>query len=266
MRLATIVAACALVSLTGCNVVLGFGEPTGGADHDLNVTIVESPVSNPAYFGFQVNVSNNGPDNDEGVCVDVFLPPESGFGGGTGTCSPGQGTFTTCCIPALAAFDRAELKLSALLVDGTIAAGVQVPDDPNASNDHATIEMHSRADLETLRLIDGGNSDVVGPGQSQSYTFRVTNLGPGYARSVKVDIATTPGFVAQGFSGINWTCDALTCTLDSLPPGAHAYSLKWTALTPTTAGSTMVTGTVSSPAMDPDLGNNSTNYLQTVTP
>lgn len=243
-----------------CSQLIGIEEP-GTGQNDIGVSLAAAGSASGSSLPFDVVVTNDGPDAALFATVTI-TPPANSQLNASNACQVVPSGPATCPLGRIDPDTASAIRLS-VFGGGRIVASVTTTGDINSANNQATLVLGGTADLHVIGSPDG-ITDTIGAGMLHGYTFLVDNLGPSTARDITLRI-DAPGFTPQSATGAGWTCDATTCSLPSLAPFSKATSLKWTALTPTTAGASSVTGTVSSSTPDDLSGNNSTRFVVTVT-
>ena len=238
---------------------------------DLSISMSGSP--DPLLAGttatFVATVENHGPSTATNVSVTVRLPfnqTSSTCHAPGGSCS-GSGSSWTATFASLPDGSTASASFQvgspASASDGAVfhaSAWVQGDQpDPNKDNDSSAdaVTISNRADLA---ITGKANTKSLKLGQNVTYTFAVTNEGPGAAGSVVVTDALPSGLELVAASSTVGACSGSTtvsCSLGTMDSGAAA-NVTVTARV-TASGGTSVTNTASasSPNFDPTSANNS---------
>ena len=253
---------------------------TTSADLSIVKNDNPDPVTASGTITYTIQVANNGPDTAETVAMKDTLPAgviyvsasgsgwTCGYAAGVVTC--GRTTLVVGSAPDITLVVTAPAGGGTIDNTATVSAATNDPDSGNNSATQRTTVIPpavAHADLEVLKK---GSPSPVSLGQNITYTLRVTNRGPDTAMNV-VLVDTLP----QGVAFINmiwssgWTCGqtagVVTCTRADLPVGA-APDITIVVAAPTQSGTVINTASVHSDTVDPDMGNNTSDYSTLVLP
>lgn len=234
------------------------------------------PVPVNSSLTYTLTVTNNGPNNADGVEISDSLPPSVTFDSATpdqGSCSE-SGGFVACQLGQLASGNSTMIDITVTTggSDQTItntASVVSSLPDPDTSNNTATeqtvvgLEAPERADLS---IVKDDAPDPVVVGNTLTYTLNVSNGGPDTAIAVVVNDTLPDSLTGISATTTTGTCSVsgqtVTCDLGGMAPGAgETISID---ATPTETGTIQNTGTVGSDTNDPDNTNNSDTQQTTV--
>ena len=250
-----------------------------------DLAIEKTGLANPAEGGpdsYTITVSNNGPNNAEGVVVNDTLPGDftathASGGGFTCTVPGGPGGTVVCTRVALATSEGPQVitiegALATHTAADTIVNAVAVSSntaDPNLANNTATVSqlIAPSADVGITKRALASDDETtltgpVEPGGSFDYQLVVTNAGPSSAASVSVTdtlasgitlAETVPGCTPGVGSG-----GTITCTIATLVAGGtHTFNFNVHVAASAADSALTNTASVSSETSDPNLSNNS---------
>ena len=223
-------------------------------------------------------MANAGPSDAASVSVTDTLPAGVTFVSATaaaGSCTNVGNVSVTCTRPALAA------GATAPTITVVVTAPAQAGDVDQHRDGLGPTPTRMPANNTSTAIDDG---DGVGrpvaredrPGHGQwpagrvSYTLVVANAGPSDAANLSVLDTLPAGVTFVSATGTGWVCTnvantSVTCTRPSLATGATAPTITVLVTAPAQAGSLTNSATVSSPTPDPNLGNNTSTAVTTVT-
>jgi uncharacterized repeat protein (TIGR01451 family) len=238
---------------------------------DLTIRKTHSPntVVPGQIFTYFVTVLNVGESPSKGtVTVTETLPPGltiialsgPGWTCSVPTCTRSDALAPTDSYPAI----TVTTKVGANVAPGTVVNSAEVSGggDPNDGNNTATDETTitspaSGADLTVAKAQTGG---VVKPGQSITFTVRVTNVGESPTNgTVTMTEVPPPGLTVTALSGSGWTCIVATQTCirdDELDPGMSYPDITVTASVAPGAVGTIANRVVVSGGEDSNPSNN----------
>jgi uncharacterized repeat protein (TIGR01451 family) len=243
---------------------------------DLSISITDSP--DPATPGvsltYSVEVSNPGSLTAFDVVVTDALPASLSLV--SATASQGSCAGTTLLSCDLGSLNGSSSAFVTIIVtpstQGVVSNTANVTSstpDSDLSNNSATATTTVGPAEADLSISISDSVDPVAEGETYTYRLEVQNLGPSVAADVRVENALPTGVNFVSATGNEWDCNNLSgtvvCTRPSLQAGGAAappISLEVTALI--AGGEISNTASVSSTALDPDLGNNSATETTTV--
>jgi len=234
---------------------------TPAADLAVNsVTGAPNPVNAGQSETWQVVIGNNGPDAASNISVNLTLS-----GGGTVltatapgfTCNTTPPASAQCVNGFIAAAATATITVTATAPN---VAGVWTLNanansaiaDPNPANNSlsGSVNVAASADIGVIKALSG--SAVAGG--NAVYNITVGNNGPSDAANVTVDDTPGAGLTLVSVTGSG--CVGFPCNIALLPNGTNT-TITATYAVASNAGPTVTnTATASSPAADPNLGNN----------
>lgn len=245
--------------------------------------VADAQVGRPAAY--TLTVGNNGPSvSDRTVTVTDDVPagltPTAADGGADWSCTI-TGQLVTCTTSVVAAagetwapitvtVDVLPAAYPSVVNTATVTASPDV-NEPDTSNNTATdpTPVLPLADL-TVEKTHAGD---LAYGRPAAYDVRVTNLGPTPAPGPVTVVDTLPvGMTFAGAAGDGWACTeaggTVTCTYtgDPLAVGASTTLTLDVVVAPAAEGDVVNSVTVSSPAVDPQPGNNTDEDPTTVLP
>jgi len=244
--------------------------PQKRADVAITKSDSPDPVTSGGVLTYNLNVTNNGPDQATSVSVTDSLP--AGVTLLTTTSSQGTCTGTTCNLGTLAnggsVFVSIDVRVDA--ASGTLnnTASVSANEtDPNTGNNSATIDttiaLPTDADLDITK---SDSSDPVLSGDNLTYTLNVTNNGPANATGVSVVDTLPTGVTLVSINASQGSgCTGTNCDLGTLDSGNSA-TITIVVTVNATSGTLSNTGTVSGNEPDPNAANNSATKATTITP
>lgn len=232
---------------------------------DLQVTKSgPAGVTSGQNIVYTVTVKNNGPDPAAGVVVSDPTPAGLTFLTNSGGCT---GAYP-CSLGTLASGQQVVIT-STYSTPGTLSGNVtntatvsSSTGDPNSTNNTSswTTNVGAQADLS----INKSGPATVTPGQNIVYTVSVTNAGPSPATAVTVADNTPIGLAFQSNSGACAT--AYPCSLGTLNAGQTMTITSTYTVPGNYSGATITnTASVSSSVNDPNLTDNSSSKITTVT-
>jgi len=253
------------------------GDPDGGRSSTANTVITTSAdvrvsasgVGVPFVAGdavaWDMVVTNDGPSTARNLTIVDNAPAGvsglnlSGPAGVScaagGPCTlaelaPGAGKAITIHITGTLAADYAGSAIS----NSMSATSTTADPDTLNNTDTATTSVVSSADLS---ITASGPSGTVLAGESGSWTVTVKNNGPSDAHGVVIADPLPTSITGVTVTSTNSPCAAVSCTLDTLAPGAVATLRISGTVDPSYAGATVTaTATVSSATPDNDTANN----------
>jgi uncharacterized repeat protein (TIGR01451 family) len=250
-----------------------------GPETDLQIikTASASSVEAGGQVMYTLVVKNNGPSDATGVTVKDPLPA----GLTLVSAQPSQGTCsgTTCELGSLAAGGSAQILVTANVSKSTSGAvkntatviGDQPDTNPKNNEDGTTVEVlnpppppQPESDLGIVKTVDHG---VAYPGQTLTYTLKVTNHGPDSASNVNV--TDTPSLPLKVLSAkpAQGTCTVgrpITCALGTIADG-KTVTIKVTAKVLRT-GTERNAASVTSDSKDPNPKNNIDGVVSKINP
>jgi uncharacterized repeat protein (TIGR01451 family) len=262
---------------------------------DLSVTKTDSPdpVTAGTDLTYAITVGNAGTSAASNVTLTDVVPTGTTFvsftapadwttttpaAGGTGTVTAITATFAS---GATAAFTLV-VNVNASAPDGsTITNTVTVTSsttDPNTANNSDT-ETTAVGAVAELAVSKTDSPDPVAAGSNISYTLAVFNFGPSDAQNVTMTDALPAGTTFVSWTPpTNWTCTlpavgstgTVTCTIPTIASGFALVPVSPLVVNVNAAlpADTVLTNTmtISSPAPDPNLTNNTFAETTTVGP
>ncbi len=209
------------------------------------IALVPDAVTAGLGATYTITVTNNGPSDAENVVVVDRLPPGvvvTGYqvvdatGAPSGNCDTGTAGSAidklTCGLgllrPGEQEFVTVEIDVDADVLAGTILENdvlvfSDIFDIDNTNNyDTNLMTVGASADLEILKDDD---PDTVIAGEELEYTFTLRNLGPSFARNVRISDQLHPDLIFLGatITGAGGTCSVditnlLTCAIGTIAP------------------------------------------------
>jgi uncharacterized repeat protein (TIGR01451 family) len=268
------------------------------SEADLEIQKIASltTVTAGGQVSYTLIVNNNGPHYASDVTVIDRLPEQLraiAAQPSQGTCSIGDGVI--CSLGTIATGGSAQILLTAsvaadssgLLTNTATVTGAQI--DPNPDNNTASVtidpvpltpeplnpglaptQLKPLSDppqpVSDLQIVKHSDRRTAHVGQKLVYTLRVTNHGPDDAQDVRVtdtwslSLRVLSARTSQGSCRIG---HPLECALGAMARNAGA-TIKVVAVVEH-AGSERNTARVTSSSRDPDLSNNRSSVLSTVT-
>ena len=257
----------------------------GGTAPSVDLSIIKSvlgsqPIPRGVPFTFRIQVSNSTASTQtaSGIRVQDSLPAGitlQSFSGAGWTCAanvqcdyvptltPGQSAIP---LDLLVVYNQPVSANGASVMNTASVTATEADPAPGNNQSTATASFRSSADVSTQLT---GPASVIA-GSSFSVSLGANNLGPDEATGVSVSATIASGFNIDVVNGGNgWSCIAsgqsITCTRASLPVGGSpAATLTLTA--PSAPGGPFTHGAIiTANSFDPVTGNNTSNYLVTVT-
>ncbi len=244
------------------------------ADVTLSKSDAPDPVDVGARLRYELTVSNNGPSTATGVTVTdtlpegaVFVSSTPGFPtctefGGTVTCSVGQivaGAETSIAIEVIA-----PLAAGTVTSTATVAANERDPVPANNEVTENTVIL-PRADLS---LSKSGSPDIVGIGDTLTYTLTITNIGPSAAKEVKAKDTLPVGVDFAAATPSQGTCSRdgleVTCSFGELQAGATSLVSIQAVVNASATSTISNVASVTSTVPDPDVTNNAATSVAAV--
>ena len=260
--------------------------------------MLSSSISDPVVAGgtitYTLSVFNSGPSDVPAgtvnpITVVNILPvgvTYTGFHGDGWECST-EGQTVTCHYTSYLAAntDPALLDITGTVDPAAPAGTVTINTasitasptvDPNLANDTAIAPQTLGAEADLV--VNSSHAEQLIAGGPVTYTLSVYNAGPSDVRASALTpitlVNTLPvGVIYNGFSGTDWTCDAVdqvvTCTFTGYLAANHDPGLVTITTTvdpAATVGSSLANAVAitSSPILDPQASNNSTTDAGTV--
>ena len=220
--------------------------------------------------GVSVTVLSATPNSvNPGDAVDFSVTVVSPAGGQpSGTVTFREGT-TDLGVQTLDASGKATISKS-LISPGVHTVTAIYSGDSNFATSSMPIDVTvsgAAADSADLSLEANASLNSVLVGQTLSYTFTVTNNGPGAATNVTIShtLPTNVAFVSANASPGGTATQSAGIVTANFPSIAFGDSATVTIdVTPSTAGSLQLSASVSSPTGDPNSANNSASAPVTV--
>jgi hypothetical protein len=264
------------------------------ADLTLDASAAPDPVASGAQVTVTFTVGNNGPDPG-GAVVTTSTPDGTTFASATSSSadvaapSPGAtGTITATFSSHIQPSETAEVEIvfnvtadpgSALMFEGSVAAGPGVSDQGTNNNDAtAVVEVAAGAGASADVAVEiTPFADEAGSGALFTYDVDVTNASEGddeIAQGVTVSIDVPEG---AGFAEIDSDADecstpkvgssgTIICTFAEIAPG-ESFTTEVTVQVLAQPGHTFdFTASVESATDDPETGNNSAEASVDVVP
>ena len=214
---------------------------------DLTITKRHSPqtVVPGQTFSYFIAVSNVGSSPSSGAVTVTETPPAgltvTALSGAGWTCTVATLTCTRsdALAPATSYPDiTVTTSVGAGVAPGTVTntAVVSGGGDPNNGNNTATdpTVITSPVGGPDLTLLKTPSAGAVAPGQTITFTIRVTNVGNApTSGTVTVTETPPPSLTVTALSGSGWTCVVATRTClraDALAPGASYPDITVTAV------------------------------------
>jgi len=231
---------------------------------------------------YDLEVTNNGPGNANGVMVSDVVPSGLVFNAGLSTQSCGLvGGSVVCPVPTLADGSTYTVQIAMdvsqqapcnqnIINTGTVSSAIEGPDGDPSNNDSVFLTqiqcIPTDADVEITKI---GSSPTVQPGGIVTYSLTVTNNGPEEATNVFAadpiptgltfnSLASDPDCIEQG-------ADIICNNLLSMPSGSsHTYTVSFDVPQSAVCDSVIDnTATVSTSSTDPNPVNNTSQTVQT---
>ena len=204
---------------------------------DLTITKRHSPqtVVPGQTFSYFIAVSNVGSSASSGAVTVTETPPAgltvTALAGAGWSCTVATRTCTRsdALAPATSYPDiTVTTSVGAGVAPGTVTntAVVSGGGDPNNGNNTATnpTVITSPVGGPDLTLLKTPSAGAVAPGQTITFTIKVTNVGNAPTNgTITVTETPPPGLTVTALSGTGWTCVVATRTClraDALPPAA----------------------------------------------
>ncbi|MDQ8043621.1 MAG: CARDB domain-containing protein, partial [Patulibacter sp.] len=238
---------------------------------DLRTTVTSTPTSGKVgdTIDYLVTVHNGGPQSATGATVDLNLPNGATVVSTTpsqGTC-PSTGDPRTCTLGTLANGADATIAVKVTLAGanagtnaGVAATASATTFDPTPANnaDSAQVAVDQAADLRLTETVSPASAN---PGSDVTYTFTVTNDGPGTATGVDLTDTIPAGATLVSVTppaGVTCgTGNPFHCAVGTLPSGGSATFTVVLRPSTSNAGSAMSNPvSASSTSYDPTPGNN----------
>ena len=243
---------------------------TSTSSGPLTITVgapTPAVVGQPVQVGFAV--TNTSPDPIGPFTMGLQVSPNAKVTSttttGVHTCSNAGNGFTCDFLSALQpgltmnAWNLTIVPQSAGSV--TITGFVTPTLGSNAPSNSAVLVIDAVVVAQAdLQMTQSASASQVSAGAPVSYTMKLKNAGPNTASSVNVTDVLPLDSVALGAAASNGApCtisgQTISCALGDLASGSQV-TLQLSASAPTITGTVTVTGTVSSPTMDPSASNN----------
>jgi uncharacterized repeat protein (TIGR01451 family) len=247
---------------------------------DLAITKTDNQTSaKPGQsIGYTLEVTNNGPSTVDSVTVNDAVPTtilNPVFTPLTGTYTPGTGAWTGLNLVAgqsttLTLQGTLAANTSGNLINTATVAPPMGVTDPNSSNNSST-DTDILIPTADLSISKSDGRSAVNPGDTLTYTIKVTNNGPS-----AVSHALLTDSVPNDVMGVNWSCtltsgngscddasgsgNTISTTLNLDPGATVTYTLQGTVQsTAPNPGTLTNTATIALPSgvTDPNLSNNS---------
>jgi uncharacterized repeat protein (TIGR01451 family) len=232
-----------------------------GADLRVTKTVAPDAVPLGGTVTYTIHVENTGAATARNVVIVDDLPNGltlTGLRASQGSCT---GTRTiTCSLGDLPAGGKAALALTATTtktgsIVNTVTATTSTPETAPATHTATADVAVTTADLD---VTGQANPESVTPGTPVTFSFDVTNNGPGLAdaTTLTADLpAGAAGFEVHTTQGTCSVVGRLQCQLGSLAPGDHVTVAL--SMTPLTTGISIVSAEVASNQVDPITRNDS---------
>ena len=256
------------------------------AQADLVTTNVASPTSVAAGSNvtYAQSVTNNGPAAATTVSFTQSTPPNTNFQSITApagwTCinpAVGAAGTITCTISTLAATTTANFTL-VLQVNAGTASGTNVAETDTATATNIVPGLTTNTATALVVVANANSADMaivktaspspnVAEGDTLTYTLAITNNGPATATNVMVTDPLPTDLIYSSVFTTAGTCSeaggTVTCLLGTM---ANAGTATVTILTLAgTPGTATNTATVSADQTDPNLLNNTSTQVETIT-
>ncbi len=231
---------------------------------DLAVTLAADP-SDPTVgttVTYAITLRNDGPDDATGVAATMVLPAgvayvshvagTGAYDGATGVWTVGD--LTRNATSTLTVTTRLDAGAAGQVLTATIGISASDETDPDGSDNTASADVTvapTDADVAVAVVVDDATPDE---GQDLTYTFTVTNQGPGEATGVELQVSLPAGleFVAAVAGGGTFAPGTGRWDTSSLDSGA-SLALTVTARPAVgTAGQTLAVGAAIAAADQPD--------------
>ncbi len=172
---------------------------------DLAVSIAADPPDPTvgSEVTYSVTLRNDGPDDATGVAAAMVLPAGLAYvshGTGSGTYNGTTGVWTVGDVArnatsTLTVTARLDAGAAGQVLTSTIGISASDASDPDVSDNTASAAVTvapSDADLAVALTVDDATPDEA---QDLAYTLTVTNLGPGEATGVELQVSLPAGLV-----------------------------------------------------------------------
>ena len=240
----------------------------GGFSADIAVTKRAQPTT--AVPGqaltYTITVTNNGPDDAEGVALYDAVPPELS---GAEFSTDGGATWTPWTDPyglsALAAGESVSILIRGMVVAtacgiiSNTAVATSATPDPNPNNNTATADTPVTAGGADLSLQKTAYPNPACRCQYVTFTLTVSNAGPATAERVVITDALSQDLSRAVYSvdnGRTWKSWPGSYPVGSLPPGGSVSILLAGIVSACTKDCICNAASVSSLTPDPDTSNN----------
>ena len=235
------------------------------ADVALNVTLTPLTIVNGQNFVYNLNVTNNGPDDAQNVVLTENLPPSASFLSASPAPTTNVSNVLTFNLGTVPSGQTVTVKLtmSPLTNVGNFvhntASVTTTSIDSNTSNNSSTMDsVVASPDQSDLNVTIGGPTFSVST-TGIAYTATITNNGPHTADNVVfnggVTALDTIATLSASQGTVSQASDAITGNLGALAPGQSA-TVTFTVNTGASDTSVAVNASAKADENDPTLNNN----------
>jgi uncharacterized repeat protein (TIGR01451 family) len=235
----------------------------GEADLAISLGADPDPVQIGQVLTYFVDVANFGPSDAVDVRLSDVLPTDVSLV----SVQPAQGSCTgtttiSCSLGTIASGNDVSVEIqvipntAGILIDS--ASTTSAVDDPDTSNNDATVAVTANGPSADLALSLTANPHPVLVGQTLTYTLAVTNAGPSDATGVMLSDGLPAGVTLVSVDPSQGSCSGtmtISCSLGTVAVGDSASVV--IQVIPNQPGTLTDAASVTGSLGDPDPSNNS---------
>ena len=242
----------------------------------LDLVVSKSDLPDPVDPGgtiiYTIDVVNNGPADASGVVLTDTLPSGASFSAASDGCGEASGV-VTCTLGSIVKSNSAVITvvvtapMTAGTFDNSVVVGCdQVDHNLSNNTDTEPTTVNAPANSADLVVSKSASSNMVGTGETLTYTINVFNNGPANATGVRVTdtLPLSVTFVSvEPSASCNEAALTVTCNVGDLANATDA-TITIVVIAPTTSGTFSNTASVTGGQSDPHTANNTTIISSTV--
>ncbi len=242
----------------------------GEADLAISLGADPDPVETGQILTYFVDVANFGPSDAVSVVLSDVLPADVSLI----SIQPAQGSCTgtatiSCALGTIASGNDVSVEIqvipnnAGILIDS--ASTTSAVDDPDTSNNDATVAVTANGPSADLALTLTANPHPVLVGQTLTYTLTVTNGGPSDATGVMLSDGLPAGVTLVAVDPSQGSCSGtltISCSLGTVAVGDSASVV--IQVIPNQTGTLTDAASVTGSLGDPDPSNNSASVTVSV--